>query len=76
MFEDERECEFDQAQLRVISDLRQSPLAGGWLSGKFGEGKENKSRRAERISNARYDLAEPGNQKKLEVVTQLNLREA
>jgi len=48
-----------------------SPLAGGWLSGKFGEGKENKSRRAERMP-ARYDLNEPGNQKKLEIVTALS----
>ena len=47
-----------------------SPLAGGWLSGRFGEGKENTSRRAERIP-ARYDLSDPGNQKKLEVVTEL-----
>jgi aryl-alcohol dehydrogenase-like predicted oxidoreductase len=47
-----------------------SPLAGGWLSGRFGEGKENTSRRAERIP-ARYDLSDPGNQKKLSVVTEL-----
>jgi len=47
-----------------------SPLAGGWLSGRFGEGKENSSRRAERIP-ARYDLSIPGNQRKLELVTEL-----
>ena len=41
-----------------------SPLAGGWLSGRdMREG----SRRAERIP-ARYDLALPGNQLKLEAV--------
>jgi aryl-alcohol dehydrogenase-like predicted oxidoreductase len=42
-----------------------SPLAGGWLSGQFGAGKENTSRRAARLPS-RYDLALPGNQKKLE----------
>jgi len=47
-----------------------SPLAGGWLSGQFGVGKENTSRRAARLPS-RYDLALPGNQKKLEVVGEL-----
>jgi aryl-alcohol dehydrogenase-like predicted oxidoreductase len=46
-----------------------SPLAGGWLSGGYGEGKANTSRRSERLP-ARYDLAIPENQKKLEVVNQ------
>jgi aryl-alcohol dehydrogenase-like predicted oxidoreductase len=47
-----------------------SPLAGGWLSGTFGAGKENTSRRAARLPT-RYDLSLPGNQKKLEVVGEL-----
>jgi aryl-alcohol dehydrogenase-like predicted oxidoreductase len=47
-----------------------SPLAGGWLSGRFGEGKDNSSRRSERIPG-RYDLSLPGNQRKLEIVTEL-----
>ena len=47
-----------------------SPLAGGWLSGQFGAGKENTSRRAARLPS-RYDLALPGNQKKLEAVGEL-----
>jgi aryl-alcohol dehydrogenase-like predicted oxidoreductase len=47
-----------------------SPLAGGWLSGKFGAGKENVSRRAERLP-ARYDMSLPANQRKLEIVTTL-----
>jgi aryl-alcohol dehydrogenase-like predicted oxidoreductase len=47
-----------------------SPLAGGWLSGAFGTGKENRSRRASRLP-ARYDLSLPGNQQKVEVVTAL-----
>jgi aryl-alcohol dehydrogenase-like predicted oxidoreductase len=47
-----------------------SPLAGGWLSGRFGEGKDNSSRRAARIPE-RYDLTIPGNQRKLEAVIEL-----
>ena len=47
-----------------------SPLAGGWLSGAFGAGKQNTSRRSARLP-ARYDLSLPGNQKKLEVVGEL-----
>jgi len=48
-----------------------SPLAGGWLSGRFGSGKDNSSRRAERLP-ARYDLSDPGNQRKLEAVDRLS----
>jgi len=58
------------AQAYGMGVIPWSPLAGGWLSGKFGEGKENASRRATRIP-ARYDLTIPGNQRKLEIVTQL-----
>jgi aryl-alcohol dehydrogenase-like predicted oxidoreductase len=47
-----------------------SPLAGGWLSGQFGAGKENSSRRAQRAPG-RYDLSIPANQRKLEIVTEL-----
>jgi aryl-alcohol dehydrogenase-like predicted oxidoreductase len=47
-----------------------SPLAGGWLSGKFGTGKENTSRRSARIPG-RYDLSKPGNQQKLAAVDAL-----
>jgi aryl-alcohol dehydrogenase-like predicted oxidoreductase len=47
-----------------------SPLAGGWLSGRFGAGKDNSSRRAERLP-ARYDLSMPANRRKLEVVERL-----
>jgi aryl-alcohol dehydrogenase-like predicted oxidoreductase len=58
------------AQAYGMGVIPWSPLAGGWLSGKFGAGKENASRRAARIP-ARYDLALPGNQRKLEIVTEL-----
>ncbi len=47
-----------------------SPLAGGWLSGRFGAGRDNISRRAERVPG-RYDLGIPANQRKLEIVTEL-----
>ena len=48
-----------------------SPLAGGWLSGKWRKGTDTPtSRRAERIP-ARYDLSLPGNQHKLDVTEQL-----
>jgi aryl-alcohol dehydrogenase-like predicted oxidoreductase len=48
-----------------------SPLAGGWLSGKWRLGAENlTSRRAERIPG-RYDLSDPGNQRKLEAADAL-----
>jgi aryl-alcohol dehydrogenase-like predicted oxidoreductase len=58
------------AQAYGMGVIPWSPLAGGWLSGRFGVGKENTSRRAARIPG-RYDLSLPGNQHKLEVVTEL-----
>jgi aryl-alcohol dehydrogenase-like predicted oxidoreductase len=48
-----------------------SPLAGGWLSGRYRKGQDLPvSRRAERIPQ-RYDMSLPGNQAKLEAVEQL-----
>jgi aryl-alcohol dehydrogenase-like predicted oxidoreductase len=48
-----------------------SPLAGGWLSGKWRLGAEEiTSRRAERLP-ARYDLTKPENQRKLEAADAL-----
>jgi aryl-alcohol dehydrogenase-like predicted oxidoreductase len=48
-----------------------SPLAGGWLSGRFRLGADvPQSRRAERIPD-RYDLSLPGNQRKLEAADAL-----
>jgi aryl-alcohol dehydrogenase-like predicted oxidoreductase len=47
-----------------------SPLAGGWLSGTFGSGKDNSSRRADRIPS-RYDMTDPANQRKLAAVDAL-----
>ncbi len=48
-----------------------SPLAGGWLSGKFGKGKDNTSRRADRLP-ARYDMDDPANQRKLAAVDEFS----
>jgi aryl-alcohol dehydrogenase-like predicted oxidoreductase len=47
-----------------------SPLAGGWLSGRFGEGKDNTSRRSAMVPG-RYDLTVPANRRKLEIVNEL-----
>jgi aryl-alcohol dehydrogenase-like predicted oxidoreductase len=55
-----------------------SPLAGGWLSGKYRRGEEPpKDSRAARFAEqrrpvaARYDLSRPGNQRKLDLVEDL-----
>ena len=48
-----------------------SPLAGGWLTGRYRKGQQAPtSRRAERIP-ARYDLSNPENQRKLEAAEAL-----
>jgi aryl-alcohol dehydrogenase-like predicted oxidoreductase len=50
-----------------------SPLAGGWLTGRVRKGQEIPvSRRAARVPQ-RYDLALPGNQRKLDAVEALAL---
>ncbi len=54
-----------------IGVLSWSPLAGGWLSGAFGPGKENTSRRAA-VQPARYDTTIAGNRAKVEAVGQLS----
>jgi aryl-alcohol dehydrogenase-like predicted oxidoreductase len=48
-----------------------SPLAGGWLTGRYRKGQQvPTSHRAERVP-ARYDLSDPGNQRKLEAAEAL-----
>ena len=48
-----------------------SPLAGGWLSGKYRKGEDlPESRRAERMPG-RYDMSDPGNQRKLDAADAL-----
>ena len=51
--------------------LSWSPLAGGWLSGAFGQGKDNTSRRSAMVP-AHYDMTLPGNVEKLSAVTALH----
>jgi aryl-alcohol dehydrogenase-like predicted oxidoreductase len=59
------------AQRHGMGVLPWSPLAGGWLTGRWRKGQEApQSRRAQRLP-ARYDLALPGNQAKLEAADQL-----
>jgi aryl-alcohol dehydrogenase-like predicted oxidoreductase len=58
------------AQAYGMGVIPWSPLAGGWLSGRFGVGKDNTSARAQRVPG-RYDLSLPDNQRKLEIVTEL-----
>lgn len=54
-----------------MSVIPWSPLAGGWLSGRYRKGKETPtSLRAERIPD-RYDMSLPENQRKLEAADRL-----
>lgn len=59
------------AQQFTMGVLPWSPLAGGWLSGSFGKGKENVSRRSAMLPE-RYDLTIPANQRKLDAVIALS----
>jgi len=60
------------AQEYGMGVLPWSPLAGGWLSGRYGTGKENTSNRAKAGQfSSRYDVTLPTNQRKIEVVDQL-----
>ncbi len=47
-----------------------SPLAGGWLTGRFREGQEVSSRRSALVPHM-YDMSLPGNQQKLEATEAL-----
>ncbi len=48
-----------------------SPLAGGWLTGRYRKGQEGvRSHRADRVPD-RFDMSTPENQRKLEAVEQL-----
>jgi aryl-alcohol dehydrogenase-like predicted oxidoreductase len=54
-----------------IGVLPWSPLAGGWLSGRFRQGQDlPATHRAQWVPN-RYDMSLPGNQRKLEAAEQL-----
>jgi aryl-alcohol dehydrogenase-like predicted oxidoreductase len=59
------------AQRHGMGVIPWSPLAGGWLSGKYRKGQDTpESTRASRIPG-RYDLSLPGNQRKLEAADAL-----
>ena len=60
------------AQQYGLGVLPWSPLAGGWLSGRYGQGRENVSHRAVGQFASRYDVSRPENQLKLEIVTELS----
>ncbi|HVF32966.1 MAG TPA: aldo/keto reductase [Acidimicrobiales bacterium] len=49
-----------------------SPLAGGWLSGKYRRGMEQPTTGRAARAPERFDLSRPGNQKKLEVIEELD----
>jgi aryl-alcohol dehydrogenase-like predicted oxidoreductase len=57
-------------QRHKMSVIPWSPLAGGWLSGKWRKGTTPTSARAQRLP-ARYDLSLPANQRKLEAADAL-----
>ncbi|NNN01498.1 MAG: aldo/keto reductase [Acidimicrobiaceae bacterium] len=59
------------AQKYAMGVIPWSPLAGGWLSGRFGRAKENTSSRSKRLPE-RYDVTTPQNKQKLAVVDQLD----
>lgn len=59
------------AQQHDMGVIPWSPLAGGWLTGRFRQGQEAPgTHRAQRMPD-RYDLDRPANQAKLEAVEQL-----
>jgi aryl-alcohol dehydrogenase-like predicted oxidoreductase len=54
-----------------IGVLPWSPLAGGWLSGKWRKGADDLTSRRSAMIPRRYDLSIPGNQRKLEAADAL-----
>jgi aryl-alcohol dehydrogenase-like predicted oxidoreductase len=48
-----------------------SPLAGGWLSGRYRAGADLPDSRRAQMMPGRYDMSDPANQRKLEVVEAL-----
>jgi aryl-alcohol dehydrogenase-like predicted oxidoreductase len=69
-----REIEKDvlpTAQRYGMGVIPWSPLAGGWLSGRYRKGADlPESQRAQRIPS-RYDMTDPGNQRKLDAADAL-----
>jgi aryl-alcohol dehydrogenase-like predicted oxidoreductase len=48
-----------------------SPLAGGWLTGRYRKGQELPTRARTQLTPGRFDMSRPDNQAKLEAVEQL-----
>ncbi|MFI6317963.1 aldo/keto reductase [Nonomuraea sp. NPDC050556] len=59
------------AQKYGMGVITWSPLAGGWLTGRYRKGNEVPESRRAGLLPDRYDLTLPGNQAKLEAVEQL-----
>lgn len=59
------------AQKYGMGVITWSPLAGGWLTGRYRKGSEVPESRRAGLLPDRYDLTLPGNQAKLEAVEQL-----
>jgi aryl-alcohol dehydrogenase-like predicted oxidoreductase len=54
-----------------IGVIAWSPLAGGWLSGRYRKGSEVPATRRAQIVPARYDMSLPANQRKLRLAEEL-----
>ncbi len=48
-----------------------SPLAGGWLTGRFRKGQDAPSTHRAQLRSSQYDLSDPDNQRKLDAVEEL-----
>jgi aryl-alcohol dehydrogenase-like predicted oxidoreductase len=55
-----------------IGVIPYSPLAGGWLSGRYRRGAETQGPHSASRPPARFDMSDPANQRKLEAVEQLS----
>ncbi|HEX2237054.1 MAG TPA: aldo/keto reductase [Gammaproteobacteria bacterium] len=69
-----REIEADvlpTCQRHGIGVIPWSPLAGGWLSGRWRKGVETPTSSRTKLLPARYDLSRPANQRKLEAADAL-----
>lgn len=59
------------AQTYHMGVIPWSPLAGGWLTGRFRAGQQAPQTHRARLTADRFDLSTPGNQARLQVVEQL-----
>ena len=59
------------AQRHHMGVIPWSPLAGGWLSGRYRTGADLPDSRRAQMMPGRYDMSDPANQRKLEIVEAL-----